>query len=106
MQQGRIKVFKPDGSEFSTPKQVEDLFVIKNNFVFYDENTGQESIKSAFSDIMPEDIISIRVAEGWDIDRGSLNIRKRIYFYLPLYRYDDERFGQLGIRVYNVEYRR
>lgn len=71
---------------------------------FYDrENTGQESMKSAFSDIMPEDIIAIRIGEGWDIDRRSLNIRKRIYFYLPLYRYDDERFRQLGIRVYNGE---
>lgn len=103
VQQGKVKAFKPDGSEFSSPKQVEDLFVVKNDFVFYDENTGQESMKSAFSDIMPEDIIAIRIGEGWDIDRRSLNIRKRIYFYLPLYRYDDERFGQLGIRVYNGE---
>lgn len=105
VQQGKIKVFKPDGKEFSTSKQIEDLFVIKNEFVVYDEETGQESIASAFSDIMPEDIVSIRVGEGWEIDKQSLNIRKRIYFYLPLYRYDEERFGQLGMRVYNNEYR-
>lgn len=105
VKQNKIKAFKPEGGEFATLKQIEDLFVIKNEYVYFDEQTQQESIKTAFSDLMPEDIIAIRVGEGWEINPASLEIYKQVYYYLPLYQYDAERFGQLGLRIYNKNYR-
>ena len=105
VKQNKIKVFKPEGGEFATLKQIEDLFVIKNEYVYFDEQTQQESIKTAFSDLMPEDIIAIRIGEGWEINPASLEIYKQVYYYLPLYQYDAERFGQLGLRIYNKNYR-
>ncbi len=106
VKQKKIKVFQPNGEEFSTPKQVDDLFVLKNYYTYYDEATGEESQRTSFSDLMPEDIIAIRIGEGWNINPKSLAIKKEIYFYLPLYRYDDERFGQLGLRIWNKGYRK
>lgn len=105
VKQKKLKVYRPDGSEFSTPKQVDDLFVLKNTYTYYDETTGGESLRTGYSDIMPEDIIAIRIGENWVIDPKTLNIKKEIFFFLPLYRYDDERFGQLGLRVYNKNHR-
>lgn len=106
VKENKIKVYKPDGEDFTTFKQIEDLFVVKNEYVFYDEETEQEVTKSAYSDIVPEDLIAIRIGECWDLNKETLEIRKEIQYYLPLYKYDEERFGQLGIRIYNKKYRK
>jgi hypothetical protein len=30
-----------------------------------------------------------------------LEIFKSVQYYLPLYKYDEEHFSQLGVRIYN-----
>lgn len=106
VKENKIQVFKPNGDIFQTFKQVEDLFVEKKYYNYYDEETGEESLKEYFSDIIPEDIIAIRIGEGWEINKESLEIKKEIYYYLPLYKYDEEQFGQLGLRIYNKKHRK
>ena len=96
-----IKVYKSNGEEFSTKKEIEKLFVMENSYVYFDEQTETEKIMKGFSDIIPEDIIALRIGEKWSINPITLEIFKKIYFYLPLYQFDEKTFTQLGIRVYN-----
>lgn len=96
-----IKVYKSDGEEFSTKKEIEKLFVMENSYIYFDEQTETEKIMKGFSDIIPEDIIALRIGEKWSINPITLEIFKKIYFYLPLYQFDEKTFTQLGIRVYN-----
>lgn len=96
-----IKVYKSEGGEFSTKKDIEKLFVMENTYLFFDEETETEKIMKGFSDIIPEDIIALRIGEKWSINPVTLEFFKKIYFYLPLYQFDEKIFSQLGIRVYN-----
>lgn len=96
-----IKVYKSNGEEFSTKKEIEDLFVMENTYVYFDEQTEAEILQKGFSDIIPEDIIALRIGEGWSINPLTLEFYKKIYFYLPLYQFDEKGFTQLGLRIYN-----
>lgn len=96
-----IKAFKSNGEDFNTKKEIEDLFVLENTFVLFDEESNTERIQKSYSDIIPEDIIALRIGEGWSINPITLEIFKNIYFYLPLYQYEDKGYSQLGIRIYN-----
>lgn len=98
---GEVKAFKINGEEFPTKKDIDNLFFIENNFVVYDEDTGVEVSQKSYSDIVPEDIIAIRIGENWSINPNTLEIFKSVQYYLPLYKYDEEHFSQLGVRIYN-----
>ena len=74
---------------------------MENSYVYFDEQTETEKIMKGFSDIIPEDIIALRIGEKWSINPITLEFFKKIYFYLPLYQFDEKTFTQLGIRVYN-----
>lgn len=96
-----IKSFKSNGDEFNTKKEIENLFVLENTYAIFDEETNSEHVQKSYSDIIPEDIIALRIGEGWSINPVTLEIFKNIYFYLPLYQFDDKGYSQLGIRIYN-----
>lgn len=96
-----IKVFKTNGDDFNTKKEIENLFILENTFVYFDEQTEEEQIRKSYSDILPEDIIALRIAENWSINPQTLEIFKNIQYYLPLYQIDEKGYTQLGIRIYN-----
>ena len=96
-----VKVYKTNSEDFTTKKEIEKLFVMENSYVYFDEQTETEKIMKGFSDIIPEDIIALRIGEKWSINPVTLEFFKKIYFYLPLYQFDEKIFSQLGIRVYN-----
>lgn len=99
VQNKRMAVYHSDGSEFKTPKEIDDLFVIKKKVSIYNEQTDNDSIITTYSDILPEDITAIRIAENWSIKPYNLEIQKKVKYFLPLYPFDDETFVQLGIRI-------
>ncbi len=96
-----IKVYKTNSEDFTTKKEIEKLFILENTFVYYDEETGEEQIRKSYSDIVPEDIIALRIGENWTINCQTLEIFKTIQFYLPLYQIDEKGYTQLGIKIYN-----
>ncbi|MBR5255071.1 MAG: hypothetical protein IKV46_08595 [Bacteroidales bacterium] len=98
---GEVKAFKTNGDEFATKKDIDNLFFIENTYVVYDEETEKEISQKSYSDIVPEDIIAIRIGENWSINPNTLEIFKVVQFYLPLYKYDEEHYSQLGVRIYN-----
>lgn len=101
IQNKKIDVYRSNGEEFKTVKEVEDLFVLKKNVSIYDEETGQDVLKTVYTDIVPEDIEAIRIAETWSINPNTLEIIKRVQYFLPLYPYDEDIFMQLGVRIIN-----
>ncbi len=98
---GEIKSYKVNGDEFPTKKDIDNLFFTENNFLIYNEETDSEIAQKSYSDIVPEDIIAIRIGENWSINPYTLEIFKVVQFYLPLYKYDDKIYSQLGVRIYN-----
>lgn len=92
-------IFKPDGSRFKAPKEIDDLFVLKKTILIENEETGLEEKKEVTSDIIPEEINNIRIGELWSIDRQSLLIKKQVKYIIPLLDPDDRGFLQLGIRI-------
>lgn len=96
-----IKIFKSNGDSFSTKKEIENLFVIENTYIYFDEQTETEQIQKSYSDIIPEDIIALRIGENWSINPQTLEIFKSVRYYLPLYKFDEKGFTQLGIKIYN-----
>lgn len=105
VQNGKIKVFRSNGLEFETNREIEQLFILSSNVSYYDEHTEEEKTKTVFSDIVPEDIVALRLGELWSIDRQSMEIKKEVCFFLPLYFHDDDMYSQLGFRIYNKAYR-
>lgn len=99
VQNKKIQVFHTDGKEFNSPKEIDDLFVQKGSTYVYDEQTGTEKEINTYSDIIPEDISAIRIAEIWAIKTHNLEILKSVKYFLPLYPYDEKMFRQLGIRI-------
>ncbi len=96
-----VKVYKTNSEDFTTKKEIEKLFILENTFVYFDEETEEEQIRKSYSDIMPEDIIALRIGENWSINPQTLEIFKTIQFYLPLYQIDEKGYTQLGIKIYN-----
>lgn len=96
-----VKVYKTNSEDFNTKKEIEKLFILENTFVYFDEETEEEQIRKSYSDIMPEDIIALRIGENWSINPQTLEILKTIQFYLPLYQIDEKGYTQLGIKIYN-----
>lgn len=96
-----VKVYKTNSEDFTTKKEIEKLFILENTFVYFDEETEEEQIRKSYSDIMPEDIIALRIGENWSINQQTLEIFKTIQFYLPLYQIDEKGYTQLGIKIYN-----
>ena len=92
-------IFKADGTRFKAPKEIDDLFVIKKTMLFENDQTGLEEKIEVVSDITPEDINNIRIAELWSIDRQSLQIFKKVKYIIPLLDQDDRGYQQLGIRI-------
>ncbi len=95
----KIPLLHSDGSNFVSPKEIDDLFVLKSIASIYDEQTGKDSVINTYSDILPEDISAIRIAENWSIDPSTLMIKKQVQYFLPLYLYDEKTFKQLGVRI-------
>lgn len=96
----KISVNRSDGSEFKTPKEIDDLFVIKKSVSIYDEETGNDIFKTVYSDIVPDDIEAVRIAEQWAIKPSTLEILKTVKYFLPLYKYDEDFYTQLGVRIW------
>ena len=96
-----VKVYKTNSEDFTTKKEIEKLFILENTFVYFDEESEEEQIRKSYSDIMPEDIIALRIGENWSINPQTLEIFKTIQFYLPLYQIDEKGYTQLGIKIYN-----
>lgn len=97
----KIKVYHSNGSEFKTPKEIDDLFILSKSVEIYDETTDKEIFKTVYSDIVPEDIEAIRIAENWAINTSTLEILKTVQYFLPLYKYDEDFYTQLGVRIWN-----
>lgn len=97
----KIKVYHSDGSEFKIPKEIDNLFVVSHIISVYDEKTEKDSTQKVFSDIVPEDIVGLRIGENWAINAKTLEIMKKVAYFLPLYRYDEDTYTQLGVRIYN-----
>jgi hypothetical protein len=97
----KIKVYHSDGSEFKVPKEIDDLFVISHIITIYNDTTGKDTTQKVFSDIVPEDIIGLRIGENWAINKKTLEIMKKVDYFLPLYKYDEDSYTQLGVRIYN-----
>ncbi len=95
----KIPLLHSDGSNFVSPKEIDDLFVLKSTASIYDEETGRDSVINTYSDLLPEDITAIRIAENWSIDPTTLMIKKKVRYFLPLYPYDEKTFKQLGVRI-------
>lgn len=72
-----------DGSNFVSPKEIDDLFVLKSIASIYDEQTGKDSVINTYSDILPEDISAIRIAENWSIDPSTLIIKNKYNIFYP-----------------------
>ena len=96
----KIKVFHSDGSEFKSLKEIDNLFVLSKSVEIYDEATDKETFKTVYSDIVPEDIEAIRIAENWGINDATLEIVKTVQYFLPLYKYDEDFYTQLGVRIW------
>lgn len=99
LQNKKINIYRSNGEEFKTVKELEDLLVLKKNVSIYDEETGQDILKTVYTDIVPEDIEAIRIAETWSINPNTLEILKKVQYFLPLYPYDEDIFMQLGVRI-------
>lgn len=97
----KIDVFQPNGKEFKTLKEVDDLFVLSKSIGFYDEQSGKDIFQTIYSDIEPEDIEAVKIAENWSINPYTLEIGKKVQFFLPLYKYDEDIYRQIGFRIYN-----
>lgn len=97
----KIDVFQPNGKEFKTMKEVDDLFVLSKSIGFYDEQSGKDIFQTIYTDIEPEDIDAIKIAENWNINPYTLEIGKKVQFFLPLYKYDEDIYRQIGFRIYN-----
>lgn len=92
-------IFKSDGTKFKAPKEVDDLFILKRTILIENDETGLEEKREVVSDIIPEDINNIRIGETWSIDKGNLEIFKKVKYLIPLLDQDDRGFMQLGIRI-------
>jgi len=92
-------IFKSDGTKFKAPKEVDDLFILKRTILIENDETGLEEKREVVSDIIPEDINNIRIGETWSIDKGNLEIFKKVKYIIPLLDQDDRGFMQLGIRI-------
>ncbi|HHT04013.1 MAG TPA: hypothetical protein GX005_06830 [Bacteroidales bacterium] len=92
-------IFKSDGTKFKAPKEVDDLFILKRTILIENDETGLEEKREVVSDIIPEDINNIRIGETWSIDKGNLEIFKKVKYIIPLLDPDDRGFMQLGIRI-------
>ncbi len=101
IQNKKMTFYRPNGEEFKAPKEIDDLLVLSKNVSIYDEESGQDVSKTVYTDIVPEDIEAIRIAETWSIDPATLEIMKRVHYFLPLYPYDEEIYMQLGLRIVN-----
>ena len=99
VQNKRIKVLRSDGKEFTSPKEIDDLFVLTKDVTVYNDETDSEKTVRTYSDIIPEDITAIRTAENWAIKPYNLEIIKSVQYFLPLYPYDDKTYIQLGVRI-------
>lgn len=99
----KVKVYHSDGSEFKTPKEIDNLFVIshKITFTIANEESEKDTTQTVFDDILPEDIIGLRIGEKWAINKKNLIISKKIDYFLPLFKYDENNSLQLGVRIYN-----
>lgn len=97
----KISIFRSNGSEFKTTKEIDDLFVLSKTISVYDEQNDKDIFKTVYSDIVPEDIEALRIGETWSIDVNTLEIYKKVEYFLPLYIYDENTFMQLGARIYN-----
>lgn len=90
-------ILRYDGSKFKAPKEIDDLFIIKNTIII-ENDEGVEEKKVVSSDILPEDIKHIRIGETWSIDPNTLLIKKQVKYIIPLIE-SDKGFQQLGIRI-------
>lgn len=97
----KTNVFQSNGKEFKTMKEIDDLFVLSKSIGIYDEQSGKDVFQTIYSDIEPEDIEAVKIAENWSINPYTLEIGKKIQFYLPLYKYDEGIYRQIGFRIYN-----
>lgn len=91
-------IIRSNGSQFLSPKEIDDLFVEKSKVTIFNEETGLEEFKEVVSDIIPEDIKHLRVGEVWSIESKSLLIKKEVKFIIPLLE-TDKGFRELGIRI-------
>ncbi len=99
VQNKKIRVLHSDGTEFSSPKEIDDLFVLKGTAMVEDEQTGNEKLINTYTDLTPEDLTAVRIAENWSIKPYNLEILKKVQYFLPLYPYDEKIFSQLGVRI-------
>ncbi len=101
VKQRQINVYQPNGREFKTMKEIDDLFVLSKSIGVYDQESGKDIFQTIYSDINPEDMDALRIGEKWSINTSTLEIYKKIHFFLPLYTYDENVYRQLGMRIYN-----
>ncbi len=101
VQNKKIPLLHSDGSEFASPKEIDDLFIIKSTASIYNEEKETDSLITVYTDLVPEDIEAIRVAENWAIKKHNLEIMKSVKYFLPLYPYDEKTYIQLGVRISN-----
>lgn len=93
-------IYKADGSRFAAPKEVDKLFVEMKSVFVTNEETGQEQKVETSSDILPEDIKTLKIGELWNINTATLEINKKVLYEIPLlYNEDRNIYFPLGIRV-------
>ncbi|MBR1775345.1 MAG: hypothetical protein IJ759_07475 [Bacteroidales bacterium] len=99
IQNKKIPLLHSDGTEFASPKEIDDLFVLKSTATIYNDETGEEKAIDTYSDLTEEDITAVRIAENWAIKPYNLEILKTVQYFLPLYPYDENLYRQLGVRI-------
>lgn len=92
-------ILRADGSRFNAPKEIDDLFIIKQTIYIENDETGLQEKREVVSDIIPEDINNIRIGELWSINKETLQINKQVKYIIPLLYYEERGFIQLGIRI-------
>ncbi|MBP3254508.1 MAG: hypothetical protein J6M30_08385 [Bacteroidales bacterium] len=100
-QSKQLHVYRSDGSEFKSSREIDGLFVLKRTILVYNDMTGTDTLIDTYSDIIAEDISAVRVAENWQINPVNLEIIKKVQYFLPLYDYDDQTYAQIGFRIIN-----
>lgn len=101
VQSKKLNVQKSDGTNFKASKELDDLFVIHRTATIELDDPVRDSVIDTYSDIIPEDITAIRIAENWQIRKDNLDIIKTVNYFLPLYPYGEKTYSQLGFRVWN-----
>ncbi|MBR1770037.1 MAG: hypothetical protein IJ748_06235 [Bacteroidales bacterium] len=94
-------VLHSDGSPFKTMQEIDDLFVLVNTVFVYDEDTGKETSTTVYSDILPEDIEALRIGETWTFNPNTLEIIKKVEYFLPLMPSSYDAFRTLDLRILN-----